>query len=30
MGSAIDASAKGNLENSYANLLAQIGMIGLT
>lgn len=29
MGAAIGASSKGNLENSYANLLAQIGMIGL-
>lgn len=29
MGAAIDASSRGNLENSYANLLAQIGMIGL-
>lgn len=29
MGSAIKASSLGNLENSYANLLAQIGMIGL-
>lgn len=29
MGSAIKASSLGNLENSYAQLLAQIGMIGL-
>lgn len=29
MGSAIKASSLGNLENSYANLLAQIGMMGL-
>lgn len=29
MGSAIKASSLGNLENSYANALAQIGLIGL-
>jgi hypothetical protein len=29
MGSAIQASSQGQLENSYASLLAQIGMIGL-
>lgn len=29
MGSAIQASSQGQLQNSYANLLAQIGMIGL-
>lgn len=30
MGAAVNASSKGQLENSYANLLAQIGMIGLS
>ena len=29
MGATIGASSRGNLENSYANLLAQIGLIGL-
>lgn len=29
MGSAIKASSLGNLQNSYANQLAQIGLIGL-
>lgn len=29
MGATIDASSKGNLQNTYAQLLAQIGLIGL-
>lgn len=30
MGAAVNASSRGNLENNYASLLAQIGLIGLT